>query len=61
MIDQSLLSPDPETKQNCLVRLKQVNKDLGVYTLFLEEAIAQVTIELQQQKCRKLSKSHLEF
>lgn len=61
MIDQSLCSPDPETKQNCLARLRQVNHNLNLYNLFLEETIAQVTTELQQQKWRKVSQRHLEF
>ena len=46
--------PDQETKKRCLEGLRQTNCQLELYNLFLEEAIAQIDVELRQQKRARL-------
>ncbi len=46
--------PDAETKKNCLDRLRESNRQLELYNLFLDDAIAQVDAELRQHKRSRL-------
>ena len=57
-MNKSLSYPDQETKQRCLENLKQTNHQLELYNLFLDDAIAQIEIELRQQKRTRLSQRH---
>jgi hypothetical protein len=57
-MNKSLSYPDQETKQRCLENLKQTNYKLELYNLFLDDAIAQIEIELRQQKRTRLSQRH---
>jgi hypothetical protein len=57
-MNKSLSYPDQETKQRCLENLKQTNHKLELYNLFLDDAIAQIEIELRQQKRTRLSQRH---
>ncbi len=54
-MNQLLSFPDQETKKRCLENLKQTNHKLELYNLFLDDAIAQIEIELRQQKRTRLS------
>ena len=57
-MNKSLSYPDQETKQQCLENLKQTNHKLELYNLFLDDAIAEIEIELRQQKRTRLSQRH---
>lgn len=57
-MNKSLSYPDQETKQRCLENLKHTNYKLELYNLFLDDAIAQIEIELRQQKRTRLSQRH---
>ena len=57
-MNKSLSYPDKETKQQCLESLKKTNHKLELYNLFLDDAIAQIEIELRQQKRTRLSQRH---
>lgn len=57
-MNQQPFYPDEETKKRCLDELKQSNKRLELYNLFLDEAIAQVDAELRQQKRTRLLQGH---
>lgn len=57
-MNKSLSYPDQKTKQRCLESLKQTNHKLELYNLFLDDAIAQIEIELRQQKRTRLSQRH---
>jgi hypothetical protein len=46
--------PDAETKKNCLDRLQESNRQLELYNLFLDDAIAQVDAELRQHRRSRL-------
>jgi len=57
-MNESLSYSDKETKQRCLESLKKTNHELELYNLFLDDAIAQIEIELRQQKRIRLSQRH---
>jgi hypothetical protein len=46
--------PTETTKQECLDRLRESNRQLELYNLFLDDAIAQIDSELRQQKRERL-------
>ena len=46
--------PDEDTKKRCLDRLRESNRQLELYNLFLDDAIAQIDLELRQQKRERL-------
>jgi hypothetical protein len=46
--------PNEETKKNCLDRLRETNRQLELYNLFLDDAISQIDSELRQQKRERL-------
>ncbi|WP_019499306.1 hypothetical protein [Pseudanabaena sp. PCC 6802] len=46
--------PNEETKRNCLDRLRETNRQLELYNLFLDDAISQIDSELRQQKRERL-------
>ena len=46
--------PDEETKKRCLNGLRESNRQLELYNLFLDDAIAQIELEARQQKREKL-------
>ena len=46
--------PDEETKKRCLDGLRVSNRQLELYNLFLDDAIAQIELEARQQKREKL-------
>ena len=46
--------PDEETKQRCLDGLRESNRQLELYNLFLDDAIAQIELEARQQKRERL-------
>jgi hypothetical protein len=46
--------PNEEVRKNCLNRLRETTRQLDLYNLFLEDAIAQVDVELRQQKRKRL-------
>ncbi|MDJ0729250.1 MAG: hypothetical protein QNJ33_04580 [Crocosphaera sp.] len=46
--------PDEETQKRCLEKLRQTNRQLELYNLFLDEAIASIDTELRQQKRERL-------
>jgi hypothetical protein len=48
------LYPTEETRKNCLDRLRESNRQLELYNLFLDDAIAQIDLELRQQKRERL-------
>jgi hypothetical protein len=47
--------PDDETKQRCIDNLRQSNRQLDLYNLFLDDAIAQIDLKLRQYKRKRLS------
>jgi hypothetical protein len=47
--------PDAETKQRCLENLRQSNRQLALYNLFLDDAISQVDSKLRQYKRTRLA------
>ena len=48
--------PNEEVRKNCLDRLRETTRQLDLYNLFLDDAIAQVDAELRQQKRKRLFK-----
>jgi hypothetical protein len=46
--------PTEETRKNCLDRLRESNRQLELYNLFLDDAIAQIDLELRQQRRERL-------
>ncbi len=46
--------PSETTRKNCLDRLRESNRQLELYNLFLDDAIAQIDLELRQQKRERL-------
>ncbi len=54
MTDQNFY-PDEETKQRCLENLRQSNRQLALYNLFLDDAISQIDSKLRQHKCTRLT------
>ena len=46
--------PDGETRKRCLDGLRESNRQLELYNLFLDDAIAQIDLELRQQKRARL-------
>jgi hypothetical protein len=46
--------PTEETRKSCLNRLRESNRQLELYNLFLDEAIAQIDSELRQHKRERL-------
>jgi hypothetical protein len=48
--------PDEETRKGCLKDLRETNRHLELYNLFLEDAIAKIDIELRQQRRERLLK-----
>ncbi len=48
------LYPTEETKKSCLDRLRESNRQLELYNLFLDDAIAQIDLELRQHKRERL-------
>lgn len=49
-MNKLLSYPDQKTKQRCLEKLKKTNYKLELYNFFLDDAIAQIEMELRQQK-----------
>ncbi len=47
--------PTEEIRKSCLNRLRESNRQLELYNLFLDEAIAQIDSELRQYKRERLS------
>ena len=48
------LYPSEETRKNCLDRLRESNRQIELYNLFLDDAISQINSELRQQKRERL-------
>jgi hypothetical protein len=46
--------PSEATRKDCLDRLRESNRQLELYNLFLDDAIAQIDSELRQQKRERL-------
>lgn len=46
--------PSEETQKTCLNRLRESNRQLELYNLFLDDAISQIDSELRQQKRERL-------
>ena len=46
--------PTEETKKSCFDRLRESNRQLELYNLFLDDAIAQIDLELRQHKRERL-------
>ncbi|WP_310483862.1 hypothetical protein [Chamaesiphon sp. VAR_48_metabat_403] len=46
--------PDEETRKNCLDKLRESNRQLELYNLFLDDAISQIDLELRQHKRERL-------
>jgi hypothetical protein len=46
--------PNEEIRKNCLDRLRETNRQLDLYNLFLDDAISQVDSELRHQKRARL-------
>ncbi len=46
--------PTEETRKSCLDRLRESNRQLELYNLFLDDAIAQIDSELRQHKRERL-------
>jgi hypothetical protein len=51
---QQYLYPDEETRKNCLDKLRESNRQLELYNLFLDDAISQIDLELRQHKRERL-------
>jgi hypothetical protein len=54
MLHQQYPYPNEETRIRCLDRLQESNRQLELYNLFLDDAIAQIDAELRQQKRLRL-------
>jgi hypothetical protein len=46
--------PSEEVRKNCLDKLRETTRQLDLYNLFLDDAIAQIDAELRQQKRKRL-------
>ncbi len=46
--------PDKQTRKKCLDSLRESNRQLELYNLFLDDAIAQIDSGLRQQRREKL-------
>jgi hypothetical protein len=46
--------PSEATRKDCLDSLRASNRQLELYNLFLDDAIAQIDLELRQQKRARL-------
>ena len=46
--------PNEEVRKSCLNRLRETTRQLDLYNLFLDDAIAQIDAELRQQKRKRL-------
>ena len=46
--------PTEETRKSCLDRLRESNRQLELYNLFLDDAISQIDSELRQNKRERL-------
>ncbi|MCY7337599.1 MAG: hypothetical protein LH613_15550 [Chamaesiphon sp.] len=46
--------PTEEIRKNCLDRLRESNRQLELYNLLLDDAIAQIDSELRQQRRERL-------
>jgi hypothetical protein len=46
--------PSEATRKDCLYGLRASNRQLELYNLFLDDAIAQIDLELRQQKRTRL-------
>ena len=46
--------PSEPTRKNCLDRLRESNRQLELYNLFLDDASAQIDSELRQSKRERL-------
>jgi hypothetical protein len=46
--------PSEETRKDCLDRLRESNRQLELYNLFLDDAISQIDSELRQNKRERL-------
>ncbi len=53
-LQQRYLYPDEETRKNCLNKLRESNRQLELYNLFLDDAISQIDLELRQHKRERL-------
>ena len=49
-MNEQYLYPTEETRKSCLDRLRESNRQLELYNLFLDDAIAQIDSELRQHK-----------
>jgi hypothetical protein len=47
--------PDEETRKICLERLRESNRQLELYNLFLDDAIAEIERDLRQQQRSRLT------
>jgi hypothetical protein len=47
--------PDEQTKQRCLENLRQSNRQLALYNLFLDDEISQIDSKLRQYKRTRLA------
>jgi hypothetical protein len=54
ILEQRYPYPSEETRKYCLDRLRESNRQLDLYNLFLDDAIAQIDLELRQQKRSRL-------
>jgi hypothetical protein len=54
MMDQKFY-PDESTKQRCLENLRESNRQLALYNLFLDDAISQIDSKLRQYKRTRLA------
>jgi hypothetical protein len=46
--------PSKSTRKDCLDRLRESNRQLELYNLFLDDAISQIDLELRQNKRERL-------
>ena len=46
--------PSEATRKDCLDKLRESNRQLELYNLFLDDAIAQIDSKLRQQKRERL-------
>jgi hypothetical protein len=53
-LDRQYAYPDEETRKNCLDKLRESNRQLEPYNLFLDDAISQIDLELRQHKRSRL-------
>jgi hypothetical protein len=46
--------PNENVKETCLIHIRETNRQLELYNIFLDEAIAQIDSELLQKKRDRL-------